>query len=330
MIVAIAMGLGIAAINTGNNLIYLVFSLSLALIILSGLLSEANLRRIRPVPIKFTRARAREPLPVLIEVECERRRFPSYAIEAWPWVETGALSVRPARFIEVRRGRHGATCRLTFERRGEYRVLGMVVSTEFPFGFFRKSVVYPCDAVIRVHPAIRQVLWTPSDQKSPGDDQGVPRAGRGIEFFGVREFREGDNPRHILHRRSAGLERTVVREFEDTSEREVTIVFANAICLEDEEAIKGVEAQIEEAASLAVHLLRAQKAVGIATLSGFIPPGTGPSQETRILDFLATLPVKVMTRSELESAFAALRANLGEAPVLLALSPRPNGGQEGP
>ena len=39
-----AVGLGIAAINTGNNLLYLLVSMLLGLIVVSGLLSEQTLR----------------------------------------------------------------------------------------------------------------------------------------------------------------------------------------------------------------------------------------------------------------------------------------------
>src|SRR4030095_759081 len=42
----LTMGVGFAALNTGNNLLYLVFSFLLAFLVLSGVLSEAALRRI--------------------------------------------------------------------------------------------------------------------------------------------------------------------------------------------------------------------------------------------------------------------------------------------
>ena len=41
--ILITLGLGVAAINTGNNLLYLIFSVALSLIILSGVLSEMDI-----------------------------------------------------------------------------------------------------------------------------------------------------------------------------------------------------------------------------------------------------------------------------------------------
>ena len=45
--IAIIFGVGFAALNTGNNLLYLVLALMLAFLVLSGLLSEASLRGLR-------------------------------------------------------------------------------------------------------------------------------------------------------------------------------------------------------------------------------------------------------------------------------------------
>ena len=43
----VVIGLGVAAINTGNNLLYLLVSLLLSLIVVSGVLSEQSLRGLR-------------------------------------------------------------------------------------------------------------------------------------------------------------------------------------------------------------------------------------------------------------------------------------------
>ena len=41
------MAVGLAAINTGNNLLFLIFGFMLSLIVLSGILSEIVLRRVK-------------------------------------------------------------------------------------------------------------------------------------------------------------------------------------------------------------------------------------------------------------------------------------------
>ena len=115
----LSVGLGIAAVNTGNNLLYLVFGLSLALIVISGVLSESNLRDLRCSPLPEVRPSAGRPATAALSVTSARRRFPAFSIEAWPLVD--GAQVDPARFLDLRPGttQEGA-CRMTFPRRGEY------------------------------------------------------------------------------------------------------------------------------------------------------------------------------------------------------------------
>ncbi|MBL6974818.1 MAG: DUF58 domain-containing protein [Deltaproteobacteria bacterium] len=291
IVVLISIGLGIAAVNTGNNLLYMVFGLSLALIIISGILSEANLRGLECQPLKSRRMVARRQTPVALKVVCRRKRFPAFSIEAWPLFDDPGMTVEPARFLELRPGRDGtAACSMGFPHRGEFELRGMVLSTAFPFSFFRKSVVVPAPASVLVHPAIHPVESEAASLARSGEDEHRPVAGRGLEFFGVRDYREGDNPRHILHRQSASRQSQVVREFEDMGSRSLSVLLVNATSGGSGGA-GPVEDAVEEAASLAVHYLEAGEQVGLVTGSGSVTPGSGPAQSERILDCLATLPV---------------------------------------
>src|SRR4051812_12294942 len=79
--IGITFGVGFAAVNTGNNLLYLVLGLLLSLVILSGVLSEIALRGLefrRRLP---RRAYAGMPALVEIEVHNKKRFAPSYSIE---------------------------------------------------------------------------------------------------------------------------------------------------------------------------------------------------------------------------------------------------------
>lgn len=318
VVVLVSVGLGVAAVNTGNNLIYLVFSLSLSLILLSGILSEANLRRIGCRPLGFMRVPAREAVPVILTVQSGRKRFAAYSVEAWPWFDSPGVAVEPARFLKVRPGvTASATCRVTFPRRGDYPLRGMVLSTGFPFSFFRKSVVFPVadgrgrdvgggpsDVTIRVHPRIRDVGPRWANLAPEGEDEHRPVAGHGVEFFGVRDYRPGDSPRRILHRRSASRPTPVVREVEDQGVRAVWVAVLNAVAGDRMAAVEDVEHAIEEAAGLCVAFLRKGFRVGLASASSLVSPGTGTAQGERILDTLAVLPVLIGSRDDLAAATA--------------------------
>lgn len=312
IIVLVSVGLGIAAINTGNNLIYLVFSLSLSLIVLSGIMSEANLRRLQCEPIHFGRARARQRVPVAVTLKSARKRFASYSVEVWPWFDSPQVEVGPARFVYVKPGSTvQAACYLTFARRGKYALRAMVISTTFPFSFFKKSVVFPVGeaeqegATFLVHPALRLPGAGLPRVAGLGEGESTPRSGRGMDFFSVREFRPGDNPRLILYRKSAGRLVPLVKEMEEPGQKLVWVVLINVIEGDNAEGLQQVEKAVEEAAGLTVELLRRGFAVGLASASGIvIEPGIGEVQAQRVLDALATMPVLIGTKEEARKARA--------------------------
>src|SRR3954451_14593991 len=79
--VFVTFGLGFAAVNTGTNLMYLVFGFMLSLIILSGVLSEHVLRKLTVTRHLPKRAFVGEPLLVEIAVKNDKERLVSYSLE---------------------------------------------------------------------------------------------------------------------------------------------------------------------------------------------------------------------------------------------------------
>ncbi len=79
--IGVTFGVGFAAINTGNNLLYLLLGMLLSLIIVSGLLSELSLRKLTVTRRLPPRAQVGRPHLVEIEVFNHKKNSPSYAIE---------------------------------------------------------------------------------------------------------------------------------------------------------------------------------------------------------------------------------------------------------
>src|SRR5213592_2126686 len=75
-----ALGLGFAAINTGNNLLYLLVSMLLGLIIVSGVLSEQSIRRVRVEPVLPDELFAGRLALFGARVVNRKRWWPSYSI----------------------------------------------------------------------------------------------------------------------------------------------------------------------------------------------------------------------------------------------------------
>src|SRR3954468_18900472 len=77
---AVTVGLGITAMNTGNNLLYLLESMVLALIVVSGVLSEQSVRGVRVTMRLPDEIYAGTPCTIVARVRNTKRRRASLSI----------------------------------------------------------------------------------------------------------------------------------------------------------------------------------------------------------------------------------------------------------
>jgi uncharacterized protein (DUF58 family) len=77
---AVTVGLGLTAMNTGNNLLYLLESMVLALIVVSGALSEQSVRGVRVLARLPDEIFAGTPCTVGMRVRNTKTRRPSFSI----------------------------------------------------------------------------------------------------------------------------------------------------------------------------------------------------------------------------------------------------------
>src|SRR6478735_6725178 len=79
--IGITIGVGFAAINTGNNLLYLLLGMMLSLIVASGILSEMSLRALGVTRQPPQRIYAKTPFLMGIGLRNAKARAPSFSIE---------------------------------------------------------------------------------------------------------------------------------------------------------------------------------------------------------------------------------------------------------
>jgi uncharacterized protein (DUF58 family) len=322
--VLISLGLGFAAINTGNNLIYLVFSLSLAMIVLSGILSEWNLRKLRPFFSPVTRAEAMKECFVEVGAESERKRLPAFSVQVRLLFEEDDVYVRPMRVLEVRAGqRVNGSCVLKFSKRGVFNLFGVAITTDFPFSFFSKSVVFPASGKVLVHPRIKDDISSVVGYLPDGEEVSISsRSGRGTEIFGLRDFRVGDNPRHKVYKRILPDGKELVKEFEQEGTRAVLLVVFD---IYDDKLVGRdvLEKALEDAASVCVNLVRQGVQVGVKTVSGRVelPAGKGEAQLFEILDLFSTLDFLKVQSSHVEEALSGSTFSTDRETTLLFIHP---------
>src|SRR5438105_2350589 len=135
---------GVAAINTGTNLLYLILAMLLSLIIVSGVLSEVNVKGLRIARRMPPYVFAGEEVRIAIVLTNPRRLIPSFAIEvreqSGPFGLFGAPAEgSPVSIFRLDPGeRRPLVYAARLERRGVYALKGFTLATKFPFGFFVK------------------------------------------------------------------------------------------------------------------------------------------------------------------------------------------------
>ena len=276
----LTLGVGFGALNTGNNLLYLVLGLLLSLIVVSGVLSERCLRGLRVKRLGTESAFAGEPFAYRWSLEKEDG--PAFALsiaESDPELEGQAtLAVlEPGRPVAARG-------ELIAPRRGIRRLTGIRVTTTYPLGLFAKSRTYDGDHVLVVYPRRRPARGAlPSDSPAdPGDAAGVPARGEGAgDIYGMVEQREGDDARRIHWMKSAAAGR-LVRTTREREERRSVV-----LRVDPRAAAEVLDRACEETAANAQDLMARGFEVGLEVGATRLRPGTGPAQTRRILRALA-------------------------------------------
>lgn len=123
------------------------------------------------------------------------------------------------------------SCHCLITARGRYQLGPVRLSTGFPFSLMESAKRidrHDLAAQVVVYPGLVEIhrRWF-EDLALAARGSGGPAArvnGLDGEFFGLREWNSGDNPRWIHWRTSARLTEPAVRQFEQTNRREITLV----------------------------------------------------------------------------------------------------------
>jgi uncharacterized protein (DUF58 family) len=288
--ILMTIALGMAAINTGNNLLYLLLGWLLSAIVGSGVLSDLSLRGLRVSRKAPPQLFANRPFLMEVAVANEKSTLSSYALEVEDLVGGEAIDKR-CFFLKVPAGRTQRTFyRHTLPRRGAYRLTGFRVASKFPFGLFRKSRKLDDELELLVYPQVSPVPPPPPRARNLGETA-IDNIGRHGEFFGLREYREGDDRRAIHWPSSARTEALMVREYEHEAQQRAVIVVDNALPEHASPAARdGLERAISLAASLANTYVQLGHQVALVARGSHVAFAGGSIQLARILRALALLP----------------------------------------
>jgi uncharacterized protein (DUF58 family) len=270
-IIGIALLLGAAAVNTGNNLLYLLLSLVISVISVSGILSEIALRDLvlrRHYPRWLA---VGEATPVQLEVVNGKARSALH-LELGEVVDDPELQHKPGYVLHLGPGDTAtAVAWLRPLRRGPMATAALSLSTAYPFGFARKSRLWDEPARFLALPPVAsvQLPWQGAPHR-----QGAlasPQAGQGDQFRGLRDARGGDSLRDMHWKVSARRDRLIAREWEAEASRRAVVRFAHLTPNHDPDP-RRLDQACATVAGLCAALLRDGLAVGLQTAQGEVPP----------------------------------------------------------
>ncbi|MBI5694514.1 MAG: DUF58 domain-containing protein [Nitrospirae bacterium] len=297
--ILISLGVGLAAVNSGSNLLYLVVAMMLSMVLISGVLSEQAISGLRVTRRLPDAVYALTPVQVRYTVVNRKKLMPSFGLavsDYWPGGPDGAS--RPGAYIlKLGPGEEGsAAASVVAPARGRWSITGTEVTTSFPFGLFRKTQRVAREEVKLVYPHIRELGGDELEPLAGGlGEEPAPRRGQGGGLHGLRGYQRTDDARHIHWKRSAGRDTLMVKEFEAEETRAVRVVFDNHA---PERPAPDYETRFEEAVTRAasvVHHLLTDRDVPVSFVSrdAYIPPGSGQAQYRLVMETLAGItPVK--------------------------------------
>ncbi|WP_434044128.1 MULTISPECIES: DUF58 domain-containing protein [Sorangium] len=319
----ITLGVGFAAINTGNNLLYLLLGMLLSLIVVSGVMSDMSLRHLTVTRRLPARAQVGRAHLVEIEVYNHKKRVPSYAIEVED-LRAGQPADKRCFFLKISpSSAQVAAYRRTPAKRGRDRHTGFRIATRFPFGLFEKSREVEAEGDLIIYPAVDPVRLPVEDAGRREGGASLSGRGGGDETFGLRPMREGDDPRDIYWRKSTMRDQMVLRERTRETRPDVQIVVdAVRPAGEGDGFAQHFERRIREAASRAVAHIKRGDAVVVATTLGERVRGDRNIGSDAILRFLALLEAVDEARTAEVKAERAARASVRQAS-----SPGPTSGE---
>ncbi len=252
LFVFLSLGVGASALNTGNNLLYLLFGTMLSFLILSGLLSNNTLQHLAIHPYFPSRIFVDQPVSVRLELENRKRLFPSFALSLAPRGNESE-KIDSAFIIKLPAGASTRTeNHIRFRKRGKSKLPTYAVETAYPFGLIKKNLAVSSEGETIVYPKLVDLdPWLAEQRNWMGEFLSGERGGT-THPYGIRDLIEGDPARLIHWKSSAKQQKWKVKEFE--SEKRLRVTVEVVLAPKDQSQPKWRELAISSATTLIVLL----------------------------------------------------------------------------
>ena len=266
--------LGFAAVNTGNNLLYLMISALLGFMAMSGLLGHFNLKwveiRVRCEQDYFAGFKA----PVTLEVHNPLRWWPLFLLQLQLGDQSGLCTLI--------RGGDWCRCSLpvTLPQRGYCALPEIKIASNFPVNFFLRARTLgtshsvlafprplPCSAPLLAEQALSPV------------DSLLMRVGSGDELRSIEPYQAGDSLKAMHWKHSARSDSLQVKRFYRQGE--------TALQLGIDQLSGSLEERLGQLTFLICQAGRQGRGVGLELPNRVFPVSSDPQQRRTMLKALA-------------------------------------------
>lgn len=292
ILLIITAGILLAGINTGNNLLYLIFSTVLAILTVSYLAAGYLLR--------FIRLRMRFPLEIYageefalsLILDNRKGKMPASAesykifsgketLDHYQVLDEEHDHKQDLHFALPGKQYRGSRF-MKISRRGLYHITRLQVMVNCPLGLVQRRLKRDIDYDVIVYPEMKQSeIVSSKGHRLPLWEGAGGREGNG-DFFNIRDYIEGDDSRFIDWKSTAKVGRFMTKEMRGGESNRITMFF-------DRSAGAHFEERVSKTAWLCDFFLSNGYELRFVSDDFEIPPEQGSSQRKEILTYLSTV-----------------------------------------
>lgn len=268
--------MGFAAVNTGNNLVYLIVAALLSFMGVSGFFGRRNLLKVdmdAEIPQEIY---ANKEIPLEIRLKNRRSFLPVFLMRVkiegyetlFPFIDKGSASVK---YIKI-----------AFKERGRYKIKDVHICSVFPFSFFTRCrrLDKPFDFIVFPEPKKCELLSSFEREKTAGGERHLDRAGYESEILSIREYIHGDPFKYINWTATAKTGELKTKELSSRAYQPIVIDFKKS-------TVRNIEERISCVTYTILQLLKKNIPVGLKIGDRFYKPDVSNAHKKSILKELA-------------------------------------------
>lgn len=213
--------IGLSAVNTGNNLVYIIASALLSYLLVSGIFGKRNIYGLDAEVFFPDEVFSHTEALAEVRVRNLRKRMPAFLITIE--IEGGGCFFP---FIAANSTESGFTP-VVFQKRGAAELDSAVVSSNFPFNFFKRFRTLKKKWPVTVYPRPVQCAlsaFRDGGSKHRGEKE-LNKPGYEADILSIRDYVPGDPLKYISWKSTAKTGRLKVKELSAIERQQVTIDF---------------------------------------------------------------------------------------------------------